>query len=467
MATPWNADSLYPTPALDQAGYFAQNANAGFGDYLNYAQGKTPGGEFQTPNASSLPPGFMQSEYGPAWQSVLAQFNDPNYNRNEDPNNLAAWLKNAPLQFYAGRSLADFTGPTSEANLIGGGRFGLSPATVGQLALGGFGGAAMGAGVGGTAGGGVAGSGGGPATGGLLDAGSASAGTGAGVGAGAGAVAGGAAPTLGQAGGLLSGGAAVVNTLNGGGGTPAQGGGNTGGALGALLGGGLGALQGGNRPAGTTTTTTNQTLAPGGLQQLQNTISGQYLDPASNPYLNQTYDAAARQITPRVNSLFEASGRYGSGAHQGVLGQSLADLGTSIYGGNYNAERARQLAAAGTSIGNTVQNPYFTNPLGGALSGALAGGVLGGGTNFLSGANGGILNGLGGLFNNSGGNTGGTSDQTNNWNPSMPLPDYYGASPANVAYNPASYADPNYYGFKTGGTSPTPTSIDQYIRTPM
>lgn len=135
---------------LSQADYFAQNPNAGFGDYLNYAQGKTAGGEFQAPNASSLPPGFMQSEYGPAWQSVLAQFNDPNYNRNEDPNNLHAWLRNAPIQFNAGRSLAEFTAPTSEANLIGGGRFGLSPATVGQLALGGFGGAAMGAGVGST-----------------------------------------------------------------------------------------------------------------------------------------------------------------------------------------------------------------------------------------------------------------------------------------------------------------------------
>lgn len=399
---------------------------------------------------SSLPPGFLQSEYGPAWQSVYEQY------KGTGDQSLLRWLNVAPLSFQRGDSFAQFQAPTSEANLIGGGQYGLSPATVGQLALGGFGGAAMGSGVGGTTGGAGVG-----ASGGVLDA-SAGAGT-------AGAAAGGAsaAPTLGQVGGLLSGGAAAVNALNGGGGTPAQGGGNTGGVLGALLGGALGGLGGGNHPAGTTTTTTNQTLAPGGLQQLQNTISGQYLDPATNPYLNQTYDAAARQITPRVNSLFEASGRYGSGAHQGVLGQSLADLGTSIYGGNYNAERARQLAAAGTSIGNTVQNPYFTNPLGGVLSGALAGGVLGGGTNFLSGANGGILNGLGGLFNNSGGNTGGTSDQTNNWNPSMPLPDYYGASPANVAYNPASYADPNYYGFKLGGASPTPTSIDQYTRTPM
>src|SRR4029077_3092352 len=100
-----------------------------------------------------------------------------------------------------------------------------------------------------------------------------------------------------------------------------------GGLLGLLLGGYLGGTQGGGMtPAGNTTTTTNQTLAPGALQNIQDTISGRYLDPNTNPYLASTYDAAARQIAPRVNSLFEAGGRYGSGAHQGVLGQNLADL---------------------------------------------------------------------------------------------------------------------------------------------
>ncbi len=283
-------------------------------------------------------------------------------------------------------------------------------------------------------------------------------GVGGGVGAGAGAGtagAGGATPTLGQVGSAVSGGSALVNALGGGqSGGGAAGGSNTGGIIGSLLGGALGGLQGGNRPAGTTTTTTNQTLAPGGLQNLQDTIAGRYLDPASNPYLSQTYDAAARQITPRINSLFEASGRYGSGAQQGVLGQNLSDLATNIYGGNYNAERARQFGAAGTSIGNTVQNPYFTNPLAGILSGATAGGILGGN---LFGSGGGVLSGIGNLFgggSSGSSGSGGYPDQLSGPGSGY-TPPSYGSSPVNYGGS-----DPGYY-----GASPTPASIDQsYVR---
>lgn len=428
--------------ALSQAEYFAQNPDAGFGDYLNYAQGKTAGGQFQAPG--SLPPGFLQSDYGPAYNSVLQSFNDPNYDKNSDPNGYAALLQNWTQAYAGGRPFSEWQQIAAQSAQ------GAIEPDIAQAALGGAAGVLYGAGVGAGAGAGAgsaAGGAGGGASGGLLDA---SAGAGAGV---AGA-AGGASPTLGQVGGLLSGGAAVTNALNGGGAPAGQGGiagSNNGGIIGALLGGALGGMQGGNRPAGTTTTTTNQTLAPGGLQNLQDTIAGNYLNPASNPYLAQTYDAAARQITPRVNSLFEASGRYGSGAHQGVLGQSLADLGTSIYGGNYNAERSRQLTAAGTPIGNTVQNPYFTNPLGGALSGALAGGVLGGGTNFLGGANGGILNGaingIGNIFGNYGSSSG--------------YPEQL--SGPGSGYTPPASGYPQELGF--GGDSfPSPTSVDSYVR---
>jgi hypothetical protein len=164
---------------------------------------------------------------------------------------------------------------------------------------------------------------------------------------------------------------------------------NLGGLLGILLGGGLGGTMGGSSPAGETTTTSAQTLPPGALQNIQDTISGRYLDPASNPYLSNTYDYAARQVTPRINSIFEAGGRYGSGMHQGILGQNLSDLANNIYGTNYQNERTRQFAAATSPIGNTVTSPYFTNPLAGILSGALGGGVLG---NMVGGS--GLLNGL-------------------------------------------------------------------------
>ena len=124
-------------------------------DYANYLRQNT---DFS--DTSSLPPGFMQSEYGAAYQGVLNQFNDPNYDKVEDPNGLRAWMVNAPLQFNAGRTLAEWGRPTTSANLIGGGSGGIDAATVGQLALGGF--------VGGSGAGSGAGSGGGT---GLIDAG--------------------------------------------------------------------------------------------------------------------------------------------------------------------------------------------------------------------------------------------------------------------------------------------------------
>lgn len=254
---------------------------------------------------------------------------------------------------------------------------------------------------------------------------------------------------------------------------------NTGGLLGLLLGGALGGTQGGMTPAGTTTTTTNQTLVPGALQNLQDTIAGRYLDPASNPWLSSTYDAAARQVTPRVNSLFEAGGRYGSGANQGVLGQNLSDLASNIYGTNYQNERTRQLAAAAGPIGNTVTSPYFTNPLAGILSGGLAGGALG---NLFGGSGGfgGILNGLPSWLGGTGGSTpgaGGGAGTDPNVDPNTGFPGNYPGTDPNVDPNtgfPASElrvgpsaanygATPGLYG-SGFGARPKPVSSSPYVR---
>lgn len=86
---------------------------------------------------------------------------------------------------------------------------------------------------------------------------------------------------------------------------------------------------------------------PAANQTYKDTLSGRYLDPATNPYLQSTYDQAARNVGNSVNSQFAASGRYGSGAHAGVLAQGFGNLATDIYGGNYQQERARQMQALG------------------------------------------------------------------------------------------------------------------------
>lgn len=94
---------------------------------------------------------------------------------------------------------------------------------------------------------------------------------------------------------------------------------------------------------------------------LGQTASGGML--GSNPQLDAMADQAGRKIVeqyqtavaPGIDSSFVAGGRYGSGQHalakgqaQDALAKGLSDAATRLYFGNYEAERDRQIGAAGT-----------------------------------------------------------------------------------------------------------------------
>lgn len=70
------------------------------------------------------------------------------------------------------------------------------------------------------------------------------------------------------------------------------------------------------------------------------TLSGQNLN--NNPYLDAMFNKASGKAAAAVNSQFSGLGRYGSGAHAGVLGDQMNNLATDIYGGNYARERQYQ-----------------------------------------------------------------------------------------------------------------------------
>lgn len=215
--------------------------------------------------------------------------------------------------------------------------------------------------------------------------------------------------------------------------------------LGAGLGAAAGSQSGGSKPAGTTTTIQDipdwqkallipaLTQSQGLLQsqvgqtspllgpaqdQFSRTIAGDYLNPASNPWLKDTYDQAAKSVTdsylsttqPRTDAFFYGANAFGPGnsayaetvaRNQFGLGQNLKNLATDIYGGNYGRERQNQLTAtaaapdfsqailgtpwapyknflnvAGGNFGSSVQQPYFTNKLGSIFSGAMLGSAL-------------------------------------------------------------------------------------------
>lgn len=119
---------------------------------------------------------------------------------------------------------------------------------------------------------------------------------------------------------------------------------------------------------------TNPNVAAAGTQNLD-TINGDYLDPATDPYLTGTYNAAAQAVTnqyqtataPQTAGAMEAAGRYGSGSYgnqvqqnQLNLGTSLGNLAQNIYGQNYQNERANQTAA--TAEAPALNQAQYINP---------------------------------------------------------------------------------------------------------
>tara|TARA_X000001382_G_scaffold128769_1_gene119228 strand:- start:1208 stop:2020 length:813 start_codon:yes stop_codon:yes gene_type:complete len=73
--------------------------------------------------------------------------------------------------------------------------------------------------------------------------------------------------------------------------------------------------------------------------QASSILSGDYLDPTTNPYTQGLFDQMAGDVTSRVNSQFTKAGRFGSGANQEILADSLGDLANTVYGDQYNRER--------------------------------------------------------------------------------------------------------------------------------
>ena len=73
--------------------------------------------------------------------------------------------------------------------------------------------------------------------------------------------------------------------------------------------------------------------------QASNILSGQYLDPTTNPYTQALYNKMAGDVTSQVESQFSKAGRFGSGANQEILARSLGELATDVYGDQYNRER--------------------------------------------------------------------------------------------------------------------------------
>lgn len=73
-------------------------------------------------------------------------------------------------------------------------------------------------------------------------------------------------------------------------------------------------------------------------------LSGDFM--GGNPYLDTMFDRAAGRIRNTMDTQFAKAGRYGSDAHQTVMTDQYNNLAADMYGGAYDAERARMGQAA-------------------------------------------------------------------------------------------------------------------------
>jgi hypothetical protein len=147
-------------------------------------------------------------------------------------------------------------------------------------------------------------------------------------------------------------------------------------------------------------------IMPSAAKEFQNTISGMYLDPSTNKWLEEYYKLGAERVKGTVSPSFGHMQAFGS--HSGyneALSRGLADMAVGLYGGAYNKERDRQtqmtaaapnfltqqstaafapysqyLSAVG-GLGKKKDQPYyepsaFQNILGGAMAGYGLGNIF-------------------------------------------------------------------------------------------
>lgn len=94
-------------------------------------------------------------------------------------------------------------------------------------------------------------------------------------------------------------------------------------------------------------------------KNLNDTMNGTYLNPASNPFLSDSVKLATRDALGAADSAASRYGAYGSSDWNNTRQQTASDIATKMYGDNYNNERNRQLQAYG--LAPTVNQAGLSN----------------------------------------------------------------------------------------------------------
>lgn len=88
-------------------------------------------------------------------------------------------------------------------------------------------------------------------------------------------------------------------------------------------------------------------LVPQAQTELGNVIAGNYLDPTTNPVMQNIANVITGDVRRATDSQFGMANRAGSGAHAESLGRGISSGLAQLYGGAYGDERNRMMSATG------------------------------------------------------------------------------------------------------------------------
>jgi hypothetical protein len=94
-----------------------------------------------------------------------------------------------------------------------------------------------------------------------------------------------------------------------------------------------------------------------GTREWEKVMSGAYLDPDSNPWMQEIVNRSVGSAMSAPQSGYAAGGRFGSGAMANAQADAGQNTAARLWGGNYNTERQNMMAAMGQT-GQVQQNQY-------------------------------------------------------------------------------------------------------------
>jgi hypothetical protein len=103
---------------------------------------------------------------------------------------------------------------------------------------------------------------------------------------------------------------------------------------------------------------TGSSLLSNAQNALENTVSGSYLSPDTNPYLRYYVDQATKAVMPKLDNSAIQAGRYGSGAWSDLKSDVASQVANEIYGGAYKDERQNMMDALKYGIGYSREDYY-------------------------------------------------------------------------------------------------------------